>query len=55
MIVAAIILGSAVIMQAHVKPMIPGTDIPLLGLLGFVLAGLLGVWLVIAILRSGRL
>ena len=55
MIVAAIILGSAVIMQAHVKPMIPGTDIPLLGLLGFVLAGLLGLWLVIAILRSGRL
>ncbi len=55
MIVAAIILGSAVIMQAHVKPMIPGTDIPLLGLLGFLLAGLLGLWLVIAILRSGRL
>jgi len=55
MIVAAIILGSAVVMQAHVKPLIPGTDIPLLGLLGFLLAGLLGVWLVIAILRSGRL
>ena len=55
MIVAALILGSAVIMQAHVKPMIPGTDIPLLGLLGFLLAGLLGLWLVIAILRSGRL
>ena len=55
MIVAAIILGSAIIMQAHVKPMMPGTDIPLLGLLGFLLAGLLGIWLVIAILRSGRL
>jgi ubiquinone biosynthesis protein len=54
-IVASIILGSSVLMQAHVKPLIPGTDIPLLGMLGYVVAGLLGVWLVFAILRSGRL
>ena len=55
MVVAAIILSSSVLMQAHVKPLIPGTDIPLLGLLGYLVAGLLGVWLIIAILRSGRL
>ncbi|MGB3087112.1 MAG: AarF/ABC1/UbiB kinase family protein [Phycisphaerae bacterium] len=55
MIVAAIILGSAVIMQADVGPDLPYTDLPVLGLLGFLMAGLLGIWLVIAILRSGRL
>ena len=55
LIVAAIILGSSVLMQAHVRPLIPVTDVPLLGLLGYLVAGLLGVWLAIAILRSGRL
>ena len=55
MIVASIILGSAVVMQANVGPNVPYTQVPMLGLLGFLLAGLLGVWLVIAILRSGRL
>jgi len=28
---------------------------PLLGVVGYLLAGVLGIWLVIAILRSGRL
>jgi len=54
-VVAAVILGSSVLMQAHVKPLIPGTDIPALGLLGFLFAGVLGVWLAVAILKSGRL
>ena len=30
-------------------------NVPVLGLLGFLVAGLLGVWLAFAILRSGRL
>jgi len=55
MIVASIILGSAIVLQAQVGPNVPGTEMPMLGLLGFLLAGLLGVWLAIAILRSGRL
>jgi len=55
MIIAAIILGSAVIMQTHIGPAVPYTQVPVLGLLGFLVAGLLGIWLVIAILRSGRL
>jgi len=55
LIVAAIILGSSVLMQTHVRPLLPGTDVPLLGLLGYVVAGLLGIWLAVAILRSGRL
>jgi len=55
LIVASIILGSAILLQAEIGPDVPYTDVPMLGLLGFLLAGLLGVWLVIAILRSGRL
>jgi ubiquinone biosynthesis protein len=56
MIVAAIILGSAVIMGANVGPKMPYTEnVPVLGLLGFLVAGVLGVWLAFAILRSGRL
>jgi ubiquinone biosynthesis protein len=55
MIVAATILGSAILLQARVGPTVPGTSLPLLGMLGFVFAGVLGVWLTIAILRSGRL
>jgi ubiquinone biosynthesis protein len=56
MIVAAIILGSAVILGMGVGPKVPYTaNVPVLGLLGFLVAGLLGVWLAFAILRSGRL
>jgi ubiquinone biosynthesis protein len=55
MVVAATILGSAILLQARVGPSVPGTSLPLLGMLGFVFAGVLGVWLTIAILRSGRL
>ena len=55
LIVAAVILGSAVIMGAKMAPLLPGTDIPVLGLMGFLVAGVLGVWLAFAILRSGRL
>jgi ubiquinone biosynthesis protein len=55
MIVAAIILGSAIVLQTSIGPNLPYTEVPVLGFLGFLLAGLLGLWLVIAILRSGRL
>jgi ubiquinone biosynthesis protein len=55
MIVAATILGSAILLNARVGPSVPGTTLPLIGSLGFVFAGVLGVWLTIAILRSGRL
>ena len=55
MIVASTVLGSSLLLQAHTGPNVPGTDIPLLGFLGFLVAGVLGAWLAIAILRSGRL
>ncbi len=53
LIIAALIIGSSIIMQAHAGPRLLG--FPLLGVLGFLFAGFLGLWLAIAILRSGRL
>ncbi len=53
MIVAASILGSALLLSRNIGPMIG--DVPVVGAVGFLFAGVLGVWLTIAILRSGRL
>ena len=53
LIIAAIIVGSSLIMRLETKYTLFGY--PLVGILGYIFAGLLGVWLVIAILRSGRL
>jgi len=53
LIIAALIVGSSLILSLETGPVFLGY--PLFGLLGFLFAALLGVWLVIAILRSGRL
>lgn len=53
LIIAAIIIGSSLIMSFHTGPHYQG--IPLLGLLGYVFAGLLGLAWAVAVLRSGRL
>jgi ubiquinone biosynthesis protein len=53
LIIAAIIVGSSLIMRLETKYTLLGY--PLFGVLGYIFAGILGVWLVIAILRSGRL
>jgi len=52
-VIAALIVASSVIFQAGTGPSLLGY--PALGLVGFVTAGLLGCWLAIGILRSGRL
>ncbi len=52
-IIAALIIGSSIIMQTNKGPLFLG--FPVLGIFGFLIAGILGLWLVIAILRSGRL
>lgn len=52
-VIAAIVVASAIIMHAAVGPTFWGY--PLLGLVGFVTAGWLGIGLAIGILRSGRL
>ena len=53
LIIAALIVGSSLILDLDGGPQLKGY--PLFGILGFAFAGLLGIWLVIAILRSGRL
>jgi len=53
LVIAAIIVGSSLIMRLETKYTLFGY--PLFGILGYIFAGVLGVWLVIAILRSGKL
>jgi ubiquinone biosynthesis protein len=51
-LVGALIVGSSLIFRAGAGPAMFGY--PALGLAGFLIAGLLGFWLVVLILRSGR-
>ncbi len=53
MVIAALIIGSSLVMQTDKGPMLFG--FPILGLLGYSVAGFLGFGLAIAILRSGRM
>ncbi len=52
-VIAALLIGSALIVLSKTPPFLFG--IPVFGILGFVAAALMGVWLLIAILRKGRL
>jgi len=53
MILSALIIGSALIIQTGIEPHIWG--IPALGLIGFLVTGVLGMGLVIYILRTGNI
>ncbi len=50
---AALIVGSALIVISNMPPMFYG--ISLIGLIGFLTAAVLGLWLLIAIIKKGRL
>ncbi|MBN2373222.1 hypothetical protein JXL19_05515 [bacterium] len=52
LIISSIIVGSSIIMSLKTGPLIYGY--PMLGVIGFVSAGLMGLGLAIAILRSGK-
>jgi ubiquinone biosynthesis protein len=52
-IVAALIIGSSLVTLSDRGPHLLG--VPVVGAAGFVLAGLLGLWLIFGIMRSGRL
>lgn len=51
-IIGALIMGSSMIITTGIKPTLFGY--PALGMVGYVMSALLGVWLVIDILRSGK-
>lgn len=53
LIIAALIVGSSLVMQLDRGPMLLGFSV--FGIVGYVIAGMLGLWLVIAILRSGKI
>lgn len=53
LILAALIIGSSIIMQTDKGIQFLG--FPVLAFIGYVVAGLLGLWLVYAIIRSGRM
>jgi ubiquinone biosynthesis protein len=52
-IVASLIVASSMILNTGKGPLVYG--MPVLGIVGYLLAALLGLWLIWAILRSGRL
>ncbi|MFW6237482.1 MAG: hypothetical protein ACOC3F_03775 [Desulfosudaceae bacterium] len=52
-IIAGLLIGSAMVIIAKVPPLLYGFS--LFGLIGFTGAAVLGVWLMMAILRKGRL
>jgi len=51
-VTAALIVGSAIVMNVQGEPSLPG--LPSLGTLGFIAAVIGGIWLLISIGRSGR-
>jgi ubiquinone biosynthesis protein len=53
MILAAMIIGSSIIMQTDKGPKVMG--FPTLAFMGYTVAGIVGLWLVYAIIRSGRM
>ena len=53
LIIAALVIGSSIIMQTDKGPLFLG--FPVLGVIGFIVASIFGLGLAIAILRSGRL
>lgn len=52
-VLAAQIVGSSLIVLAGIPPTWNG--IPLIGLAGFLLAGVMGFWLLISMLRHGKM
>jgi ubiquinone biosynthesis protein len=53
LIIAALLIGSSIAMQTNRGPMLLG--LPAFAFFGYACAGLVGIWWMVAILRSGRL
>ena len=52
-VVAALIIGSSLIIHSKVPPV--WGDVSVVGIIGYLLAGLMGFWLLVAILRHGKM
>ena len=53
LVVAALIISSSLIIHSKVPPMLGGVS--LIGIAGYLLAGLMGFWLLVSILRHGKM
>ncbi|MCK4590654.1 MAG: AarF/ABC1/UbiB kinase family protein, partial [Candidatus Latescibacteria bacterium] len=53
LVIAALIVGSSLVMQLNRGPRL--FDYPAVGIMGFVIAGIFGIWLIITIFRSRNL
>lgn len=52
-VISALVIGSSMVSQMELGPRLFGY--PLLGIVGFLAASILGIWLLVSILRSGKL
>ncbi|MBC2694840.1 MAG: hypothetical protein HF982_06125, partial [Desulfobacteraceae bacterium] len=52
-VIASLIIGSALIVLSRTPPFVFG--ISLIGIIGFLAAAVMGLWLLIAILKKGKL
>ncbi|WP_022668038.1 ABC1 kinase family protein [Desulfospira joergensenii] len=52
-IIASLILGSAIVVNSNVPPLMFGVSV--IGIVGFIAAAVMGIWLVVAIIKKGRL
>ena len=52
-VLAALIIGSSLIILSAIPP--KWNDIPIIGLVGFLIAGVMGFWLLLSILRLGKM
>ena len=52
-IIAALIIGSALIVISEIPPLVYG--ISLIGIIGYLVAAVMGFWLLVAIIKKGRL
>jgi ubiquinone biosynthesis protein len=52
-IIAALILGSAILINSNLPPLLFGVSV--IGIAGFMAAAVMGIWLLVAIIRKGRL
>ena len=52
-VLASLVIGSSLIILSGIPP--KWNDIPIIGLIGFLLAGVMGFWLLLSILRHGKM
>jgi ubiquinone biosynthesis protein len=52
-VLASLVIGSSLIVLSGIPP--KWHDIPIIGLIGFLLAGMMGFWLLVSILRHGKM